>query len=99
MTLEREVDFHPHPIEETQAARSWYQDRSELAGAGFVRELDRAIVAIQEAPMRWPEYVKETRRFLFRRFPFFVAYRITKQSIQIVAVAHGRRKPGYWRHR
>jgi hypothetical protein len=30
------------------------------------------------------------------RFPFAVCYRVTNTDVQITAVAHGKRKPGYW---
>ena len=40
-----------------------------------------------------------TRKFLLRRFPYGVVYRITKSAIQVIAVAHGRRRPGYWKSR
>lgn len=40
-----------------------------------------------------------TRRVPLRRFPYFVVYREQGEEIQVVAVAHASRKPGYWRHR
>jgi len=40
-----------------------------------------------------------THRFLLRRFPFSVAYREVRETVQVVAVVHGRRKPGYWKGR
>lgn len=40
-----------------------------------------------------------TRRNLLRRFPFSVAYRVELQRMLIVAVAHARRRPGYWKPR
>jgi len=33
---------------------------------------------------------------VLRRFPFGVVYRVLAGEIQVVAVAHHRRKPGYW---
>jgi hypothetical protein len=33
---------------------------------------------------------------LSHRFPFFVVFRETDIRIEIVAIAHGRRRPGYW---
>ncbi len=33
------------------------------------------------------------------RFPFFIIYLILEQVIVIIAVAHFKRKPGYWRDR
>jgi toxin ParE1/3/4 len=59
-------------------------------------ELDLAIDRIEEAPRRWPVYLGGTRRYLLRRFPFFVVFRDAGDSVQIVALAHARRRPGYW---
>jgi toxin ParE1/3/4 len=40
-----------------------------------------------------------TRKYLLRRFPYAVIYRVTDEAIEVVAVAHGRRRPGYWKTR
>jgi plasmid stabilization system protein ParE len=93
------VGFHPEAIAEAAAAVQWYEKRSEAAAAAFLAELDRAIDSIGEAPERWPRYLHETRRFLFHRFPFAIVYRRVADSVQVVAVAHGRRRPGYWKGR
>jgi hypothetical protein len=37
--------------------------------------------------------------FLLQRFPFGVVYREVGETLQIVAVARGRRNPGYWKGR
>jgi hypothetical protein len=34
-----------------------------------------------------------------RSFPFSVVYRLRPEEIVILAVAHQKRKPGYWRGR
>lgn len=94
-----ELRLHPAAIAEARAARQWYADRSENAAAAFVSELDRAVESILSAPDRWPPYIEGTRRFLMRRFPFMVIYRQRLHVLEVVAVAHGRRKPGYWRRR
>jgi toxin ParE1/3/4 len=73
--------------------------RNQTASARFRRELDRAVELISERPEAGPPYIGIARRFLLRRFPFFVVYRVLGEHIQIVAVAHARRRPGYWRER
>jgi len=40
-----------------------------------------------------------TRRVLVHRFPYQVVYRLTASEILIVAVAHLKRRPGYWKDR
>jgi len=93
------VGFHPEAIVEVAAALKWYQERSDAAAAAFLAELDRAVESIAEAPERWPQYLHETRRFLLHRFPFAIVYRWMAGGVEVVAVAHGRRRPGYWRGR
>jgi plasmid stabilization system protein ParE len=90
------VEFHPLAADEAQAAERWYRERNEIASARFQRELDRAVDLISERPNTGSLYLGSSRRVLLRRFPFFVVYRVNGDNVQIVAVAHARRRPGYW---
>jgi len=97
--MPRQIGIDPDALAEAIAAAAWYRERSPAAGAAFQAELDHAIDRIAAAPERYPTHVDDTRRILLRRFPFAVIYRLEEQDIQIVAVAHARRRPGYWRYR
>jgi hypothetical protein len=44
-------------------------------------------------------YRHGTRRVFPRHFPHAVVYREGADSLIIIAVAHFRREPGYWRRR
>lgn len=96
---EKIIEFHPAALEEAEAARDWYAERSLVASKAFVSELIHAVEQLVEAPERWPRYEAGTRRYLFPRFPFSLIYRILGKKIQIVAVAHTKRKPQYWKDR
>lgn len=93
------VSFHPEAVEEIEAVIRWYANRSRRAAQRFVDELHAAVETIEAAPNRWPEFDGEARRVLLHRFPYLVIYRVTKQRIEVLAVAHGHRRPGYWRER
>ena len=93
------VEFHPLAADEANAAERWYREQNEIASARFLRELDRAVDLISERPSAGSPYLGGTRRVMLRRFPFLVVYRANGDIIQIVAVAHARRRPGYWRAR
>jgi len=93
------VVFHPDAVEEAQAARQWYAERSQSAADAFLEELDHGIEAVAQTPLRWPLFKHGTRRYLYHRFPFQLVYRVASDRIEIVAVAHGRRRPGYWKTR
>ena len=34
-----------------------------------------------------------------RRFPYLIVYQLVGQKLRVIAVAHCRRKPGYWKTR
>ncbi|HJU60896.1 MAG TPA: type II toxin-antitoxin system RelE/ParE family toxin [Candidatus Binatia bacterium] len=91
--------LHPNAIAEARAAYRWYSERNPSAAIAFMTELDHAIDEIEKSPERWPVHLHGTRKFLLRRFPYGVIYRITERDLQVIAVAHGRRRPGYWRTR
>ena len=93
------VEFHPLAADEAKVAERWYRERNETASARFQREIDRAIDLISERPNTGSPYIGNTRRVLLRRFPFFIVYRVRRDDAQVVAVAHARRQPGYWRAR
>jgi plasmid stabilization system protein ParE len=93
------VELHPEAIAEARAAYLWYAQRNASAADAFMAALDQAVAQIPESPARWPAHLHGTRKFLLTRFPYSVIYRATATNIQIIAVAHGRRRPGYWRTR
>jgi plasmid stabilization system protein ParE len=94
-----DIEFHPDAVAEAAAARQWYGERSPKAAAAFVAELDSACERIAAAPGRYAPYIAGTRRYLMRSFPFQIVYREPPGpggALQVIAVAHGRRRPGYW---
>jgi len=94
------VEIHPEAFEEMSVALDWYAERSTRAPVAFLDEIDWAISSILEAPNRWPVYDGDCRRLILSRFPYFIVYREKIPGlIQILAVAHGRRQPGYWHTR
>jgi len=95
----RELRFHPAAVAEAQAAREWYEARSDVAGEKLVVELRAALQRVHESPDRWPKYIHGTRRYLLHRFPYLVVYESTDDAIHIVAISHGRRRPSYWKSR
>ena len=74
-------------------------ERSPVAAHGFREELRYAVEAVAEAPERWPRYGARARRYVFPRFPFSLVYWLHGGEVEVVAVAHGKRRPGYWQLR
>jgi plasmid stabilization system protein ParE len=91
--------FHPEAKEDIREAVQWYRSRSPIVASEFRITISDAVRHIASAPQRWPKYLYGTRRFVLHRFPFSVVYLDDLDVVNIVAVAHQKRKPGYWKRR
>jgi plasmid stabilization system protein ParE len=80
-------------------ALEWYFGRSQAAAERFEVEFARALDEIGANPERYPLIDDRHRYYLLARFPYQVVYRRHGDDWYVVAVAHGRRRPGYWRDR
>lgn len=93
------IIFHPDIRDEVQVGYDWYNVKSSGLGEEFLKELDLAFELVQKQPLTWPEFSNDFRRYLLKRFPFGVIYKVENANIYILAVMHLRRKPGYWKRR
>lgn len=93
------LDVLDAAAEEAREAARWYAARNPLAAAAFEFEVRRAFHEIAEAPGMWPLHLEGTRRFLLDRFPYEVVCRVRGENVLVVAIAHCKRRPGYWRER
>ena len=94
-----DVRFHPGATEDYLQAIGFYADRQAGIALRFELEVAAPIDRIVESPRRWRAVDATHRRLPLRRFPFAVIYREHDGRLWIVAIAHGNRRPGYWRGR
>jgi len=65
-------------------------------GLAFIAEFERALVVLATHPRVGVPWRGLTRRLPLRRFPYSVIYRIKGEELRVIALAHQRRRPGYW---
>lgn len=85
---------------EFEAAARWYDQHAGLR-TEFVEAIDEAIFAIAEDPRRYPLWRPRSsyRKYVVRRFPYLVLYRLLDDVVEVMSFAHTRRRPGYWKDR
>ncbi len=92
--------IHSEARAELEAAISFYESRARGLGLDLQVKVESAVRAIQKSPESWPPHKRSGfRKYFVERFPFIVFYLELTECIWIVAVAHGSRRPGYWRQR
>lgn len=97
-------DFHPEAEAEFDADVFWYEDREPGLGRRFRNQVGAAVAAAVEDPEAWALWPGWDQEPVIRSkgvsdFPYRVVYFVRGDLLTIVAVAHAKRRPGYWRDR
>lgn len=97
----RPYAFLPPAREELIHAAEFYESQAAGLGEDFLTEANRVVELVTATPELGAPYAEGEgiRRVLLQRFPFAIVYQIEPELILVVAVAHQRRRPGYWRDR
>lgn len=93
------IEVLPEAEAEAREAFLWYFDRSPIAADAFRTELFDAIDGLIMTATDWPQDDDGIRRYHLRHFPYTVMYEVIGLQITVLAIAHQRRRPGYWQDR
>lgn len=88
----------PLAEEDVREAFIWYFERSPLAAEAFRSEVFTAIEKLAANPTMWPAE-DGVHYYVLRRFPHTVHYEFDASTVTVLAVAHHRRRPGFWGER
>ena len=89
--------FHPAAEAEHLESIAYYESKRPGLGAIYLAEFENIMEHVCEKPHRYAiEKQPDVRRLRMKRFPFTVLYREASHTVQVLAVAHHRRRPQYW---
>ena len=96
------VVLHVEALRELREARDWYSKRGAAEqGLRLVRLVDEALAEIGRAPESFPREPKRSwaRRARILNWPYTVVFAAHEKAVVVLALAHGKRRPGYWAKR
>jgi plasmid stabilization system protein ParE len=93
--------FHPAAEAEFFAAVDWYAEREPAVATDFAKRVRDAVELIGKLPGAWPAWPgrDDLRVRVLPRFPFSVIYAVEHEAVVVIAVAHHKRRSGYWLRR
>lgn len=92
--------LHPAAASEYLDSIAFYESRLAGLGASYMAEFEATMGKVCASPKSFPiDCPPDIRKAAMQRFPFNVLYREAGKAVQILAVAHHRRRPGYWLER
>jgi toxin ParE1/3/4 len=87
------VIVRPEASHDAMSAARWYENRLGGLGIRFLNELDEAINAIDQHPLRYPVYHRDIRKLRLERFPYAAFYAARDGRIVVLGVLHLHRNP------
>ena len=85
---------------ELDAAANWYATHAGRAVArSFIAAYEEAATLVAANPEIGAPGLTGVRKLPMRTFPYLVVYRLHQDHVAVIAVAHQRRRPGYWANR
>jgi len=89
--------FHPEAATEYAEHVAFYKSLRTELGRRFHKAVKAVIASVCEIPSRFrTEFSPAIRKAKVEGFPYNVIFREVDGCIQILAVAHHRRRPRYW---
>lgn len=96
----KSIILHSEAIAELDAAVSYYEAQKVGLGLDFLTEVEHSLNKLQQNPNLGAAYkISGLRRYVIQRFPFLIFYTDLEAYIWVVAIAHGKRRPDYWKRR
>lgn len=92
-------EFLPEAEEEFREAARYYENEAPGIGVTFVAEVRRAIRSIIANPYAAAPLGSGIRSNVLKHFPYNILYAVDEDLLVIIAVAHQKRRPRYWRAR
>jgi toxin ParE1/3/4 len=91
--------IHEAAEAEINEAADFYDMASPGLGSVFLDEIQHAMERISEFPEAAPLIRGRLRKRIVAKFPYSLIYSVRPDEIRILAVAHHKRRPFYWRSR
>jgi hypothetical protein len=89
--------FHPEAAAEYAEHTAFYKSLRSVLGIRFNEAVKAEITSICSMPARYrTELSPAIRRAKIQGFPYSLIFRESINGIQILALAHHRRRPFYW---
>ena len=89
--------------DELDDAAAWYEAKQPGLGLSLLNLFDETVERVRSGQLPGSAVpnvsVHGARRVLLKRFPYSIVFYDFEDELVIMAFAHTRRRPGYWRSR
>jgi toxin ParE1/3/4 len=93
------VRLLPEAEDDLSEAAAFLEARVDGLGVDLTGEVEHALLRLENNPYVGPNLGRGIRKLRVNRFPYNLIYRILPDEVLVIALAHHRRRPEFWRDR
>lgn len=94
------IIIHTEAIREFDSAIAYYEDQKIGLGLDLLSQVEETLGKIQQNPNLGTQHtIAGVRRYVIQGFPYLIFYVELEEFIWVIAIAHGKRRPNYWKKR
>lgn len=97
--MSQRLSFNALARQELREATAFYNKETPALAHAFLDEVEYALTQVRDFPHSCPLLSRTVRKKVLRRFPYNILYSVRSEEIRILAIAHQKRRPFYWRGR
>ena len=90
------IEYLPGARRDFDESFDWYAKREIQVAMRFANAINSALVEVATNPARFASVDGAHHESALKKFPFRIVFRLVANRVLVVAVAHAKRRPGYW---
>ena len=91
--------FHPAAESDYLSQIAYYEEKHAGLGAYFISDFEGSVSRVLATPKMYKQVEENIHLISLKIFPFNILYQVVNSEVQVLAVAHKRRRPNYWKER
>lgn len=91
--------FDPRAQRDVDEAITYYAGVHPPAGVGLLDAIDHVLKLVCHHPDAGTLLRRGARKWPLSKFPYLIVYRVEGDDLVVLAIAHMRRRPGFWLER
>lgn len=93
------IELSSEAEDDFEKSYEFYATENEKTADNYYKEVDNSLKKIANSPQLYPKVHRNVRKYVIKKFPFIIYYKVTNLVIRIIAIFHASRNPEIWKNR
>lgn len=93
------IELSSEAEDDFEKSYEFYAEENEKVADNYFKQVDNSLKKISKSPLTYPKAHRNIRKYVIKKFPFVIYYKVTELIVRVVAIFHTSRNPEIWKNR